>query len=333
MQVLGNPQVLTNFIRKQRALDRGSDIPSVRPALIILGGGVAGANGASIVKALAEVAPDAANVLGCVSVGAAIGDALLAGMAHISPHVFESLPWNKFIKGRPWNKKMEIDQVVKTLRMLDQEKVRAHRSNFIVYATEYSTGNSLAIDAKQSHDIVDAVQASMMFPGLCSGTVRLDGKEVVDGACGMPFPIRHIVKKYRPTDILIIFNRPLPEHMGWVEWHLFPWLARGYLFLHRVPRPVRDSTAAMDKVMAYEMQMLTRRKAATWKEFFLGLFWRSKCPPLRERKIIRWWIVAPEPHEAISRTCMDRTVVRNAGKRAYAFIKPLLKEAEASIKE
>ncbi len=330
MQVVGNKQVLTNFIRKQRALQKGSELP-IRGALLVLGGGVAGANGAGNLKALAEVAPDAADVVAGVSVGSALVYALLAGAARITPQVFNSLPWNKFIKGRPWNRKMEIDQVIKTMRALRADnRVRDHRSDLVVYATEYSTGNSLAIEAKKALDVVEAVQASMMFPGLCSGVVRLDGREVVDGACGMPFPVRHIVKKYRPTDLLIIFNQPLPEHMGWLEWHAFPWLARAYLFLHGVPRPVRNSTATMDRVMAYEMNMLTRRKAATWQDFVRGFFFKSKREPPRERKMIRWCIVAPEPHEAISPLCTDRNLVRGASERAYQFMKQLLAQCAPS---
>lgn len=334
MQVLGNKKVFENYIRQQRALEKGEKAP-FRIAQVFLGGGMAGARGAGMAQAIAEFAADAPDVCAGVSVGSIIQFAFMSGRARLARAIFGSLTWNGFIKGRPWNPKMEIEQLMRTVREIGAREMLKHRADFIAYTTEFNTGNGLAIKVKQTDDPIKAVQASIMIPGLCSGVVDLDGKEVVDGACGTPFPVRDIVKKYRPTDILIVFNRPLPERSGWIEWHLFPWLARLYLKLHGVPQSLRERTALMDRVMADEIQMLTRRKAASRSEFFWGLFLKSERPPPRERKQIRWCIVAPDPDkvlEAIPQTCMDRDLVLGAFDEGYWQMKLLFQEAENNMK-
>ncbi len=332
MQVLGNKQVLVNYILQQRALDRGEK-PPFKIVELMLGGGMACVHGAGVAEAIAEHAPDAPDARAAVSGGAAVQFGVMSGRPKLARSIFASLTLNNFIVRKNWGIKMHIDQVTTVLRAISDTALRNNRSDFIVYATEFSTGKYLAIDVKQAADPVEAVQASMMIPDLCSGTVHIDGRQVCDGAFGMPLPIRHIAKKYRPTDILIIFNRPLPEHMGWIELHLFPWFGRLYMWLRGMPRSLRDRAAAMDSVMAYELQMLTRRKATTWKEFFIGLFKKSTRPAPRERKKIRWCIIAPEVHEDISYLSTNRQVVREAGERGYVFAKQLMQEALVSIVE
>ena len=330
MQILGNKQVLANLIRQQRAIDEGKKAP-LKIAKIMLGGGMACVRGAGVDEAIAEYAPDAADVCAAISGGAAVEFGFLSGKPKLARAIFGSLTWNDFIVRKNWSIKMKIDQVTKVLSAIGDAEVRAHRSDFLVFVTEFSTGKYRAINAKQTSDMVEVVRASMMIPGLCSGVVQLDGQQMCDGAFGMPLPIRYIAKKYRPTDILIVFNSPLPETLGWIKWHLFPLLDNLYLKFYGVPRSTRDRAAATNRVMAYELQMLTRRKASTWREFFAGIFKKTKRSLPRERSKIRWCIIAPEAHEAISHLCTDRKVVREAGKQGYEFMKKLMQEAEANL--
>jgi len=323
MQCLGNPEVLTNIIRKQRALTMGSDLPKIRPASIALAGGLAGVEGAGYFKALYQFAPDAFDVCAGISAGAPNTYAFLVGMPNLALNVYEHLVTTDFLEVDVWHMRMrmKIDYVTKILRegfdgfVPDQQKIYNHRSKFVVFGTEYSTGNGFEIDTKKVHpDIVEGVCASMMAPGVCSGVmasglrsgvVRIGDKDVVDGACGIPFPVRNIIKKYRPTDILILFNRPLPEHLGLLEWVFFPMISRFFLWLQGVPRPVRDRTASIDRVMIEEIRALRNRK---WKK-------------------VRWCIVAPEPHEHIIHPwSTDAAAIRQTGIRSYAGMYKLLQE-------
>ncbi|MEK7627922.1 MAG: patatin-like phospholipase family protein [Patescibacteria group bacterium] len=315
MQYVGNTEVLANFLRKQLAIERGEK-SRIRPAIVVLGGGMSGVVSAGMLKALHEVAPQAPHVCAGVSAGSGNLYGFLAGVPDLTLKVYEHLATSGFVTGPWWRMRMEIDLVCRILRtgfediIPDQNDIIMHRSEFVVFATEYSTGLGLAIDAKKAEpDIVEAVRASMMAPGICSGTVHIGGKEYVDGACGMPFPVRTIARTYRPTDVLILFNQPLPEKMGWVEWLLFPIFARVILLLHGVSRPVRDRTAAMDKVMAYEIRMLKRERGSAWWP------WRAQPKP---RQHIRWIMIAPDASETVSQRSADKVAIKRAGELAYA---------------
>lgn len=338
MRSLGKPnEVLANFLRKEKALREGSDLPRIKPAIICLAGGTAGVVGLGALHALSEHAPNAPNVCAGVSAGAANVFGFLGGKTGLGLRVYEHLASANFISGSLFNPRVKIDYPVSILRdgfkglTVDQGVIYKHRSDFVVFTTEYSTAQGIKLDAKTARpDIVEAVRASMMVPGVCSGTVHIGDKDYVDGACGIPFPVREVVKAYRPTDLLILFNRPMPEEMSWLEWHLFPFYAQLLLYRHGVPKPVRDGTAMMDRVMAHEIKLLMRDRRTGWGNFFCKLF--GMAPPLPHRKTLRWCIIAPEPHEEVSQRCLDRQIVRAGGENAYAFMKKLLIHAEKHIK-
>ena len=338
MRALGRPHdVLANFLRKEKALREGSDLPRIRPAIISLAGGTAGVVGLGVLHALSEHAPNAPTVCAGVSAGAANIFGFLGGKTKLGLQAYEHLASANFIEGSWFDPRLKIDYPVKILRegfkgvAIDQSVIYRHHSDFIVFTTEYSTAKGIKLDAKTARpDIVEAVRASMMVPGVCSGTVHIGDKEYVDGACGIPFPVREVVKAYRPTDILILFNRPMPEEMSWLEWHLFPYYAKLLLYRHGVPKPVRDSTAMMDRVMAHEVKLLKRDRRTGWGNLFRKLFHMET--PLPHRKTLRWCIIAPEPHEEVSQRCLDRKIVRAGGERAYAFMKQLLVEVEKQYK-
>lgn len=334
METLGKPkEVLANFLRKEKALREGREHDHLRTVMYIGGGGTAAIEGLAKLHALSEHAPNAPDVVCGTSAGAAIGYAFLARMTKLGFRVCEHLTSANFIDGSRFTPRVKIDYVVKLLRQgfqtqpANQQAAYDHRAKFIVYATEYGTGKSIALDARDTQpDMVEAIRASMMIAGVCKGEVHIGGKRLADGMHGMPFPIRDIMKKYRPTDLLIILNRPLPERMGWIEWYLFPMYSRILLWWHKVPRPLRDNTAIIDRVMAREIRLLRRDRSTGWGNFWRNLFRKEQPVPLR--KTLRWAIIAPASSEAVPTQCRDRKQVTNRGKDSYAEMKQLLLEIE-----
>jgi predicted acylesterase/phospholipase RssA len=347
VDTIGNPSVITNFIRKERDFRKGKSSPYVC-VIFVPAGGMACAESAARLKCIAEETPYAPDVCAGISGGAANLYGFLLGKMDLALKIYEHLASMDFISVKVSIRRfrilirlrMRINYLVNILRNgfdgeeINQQVAHDHPSRFIVYATEYNKGKSVAIDAKETEpDMVEAVRASSMIAGICSGEVHIGGERLADGGHSMPFPIRDIVKTHRPTDILVLLNRPLPEKMGWLEWLFFPVTSRLLLWWHDVSPKIRDYTAAMDRTMALEMRLLQRNRRGSWKLFWKKLkrgIWSWKdlffMTYSQDRPKVNWFVVAPKRGEAIPQMTRDIELIRRATDRSYNEMKELFEK-------
>ena len=99
-----------------------------------------------------------------------------------------------------------------------------HRAKFFVMGTKLPNGKSTLINAKEAPDMITAMKASMALPGLYGKVITVDRCHYIDGDFSDPFPVKEIVRRFRPTDLLVIDNRtqevsqanhrPLAEKIG-----------------------------------------------------------------------------------------------------------------------
>lgn len=184
----------------------------IRPLLLILGGGMRGASGIGMVYALHLLGlQDVFDVVVGISAGAGISACFLSGAetSRRGAAIYHEDLARGFIN--VWRKPItDIDLVERILRegikSADMEAIHRSRSDLFVCVTDTHDVAPILIDAKRaSPDIIAAVKASMAIPGFYNQTVEVNGRPYVDGSVN-PFPIRAIIEKFNPTDVLVIAN-------------------------------------------------------------------------------------------------------------------------------
>lgn len=103
---------------------------------------------------------------------------------------------------------VDIDYMENCIRgTLNANTIINQRGEFWVGVTNPDDGVGYFLDAKKAvPDIIYALKASMAVPGLYDRKVRVNNKDWVDGTIGFPCPIKEVIKKFNPTDILLITN-------------------------------------------------------------------------------------------------------------------------------
>lgn len=232
----GSP-LIQNLFQKRDLLSSGDDKHrDIRPVLIILDGGMRGIHGAGsgIALRLAGLCEVFDAIVG-ISTGAAIGAFYLGDLnqgINGASIYWEDLPSFVRFMGNPI---VDIDSLEVLFRWgekkIDIRRVMDSRSQFLVGVTSYRDGTGALIDAKTAEpDMISAVMASMAMPGLYHRPVAVNGKLWVDG-CLHPLPVRDVVSRFNPTDILILANRSLRQGRRRFptlkERVCRPWLLRG----------------------------------------------------------------------------------------------------------
>lgn len=188
--------------------------------LLILGGCMQGVNGAGSVSALHRLGlQDVFDAVVGVSTGAGIAAYFLSGYRQtlLGTSIYYNECISKdFIDFRRVRKIADIDYIERTLRKgrraLDVERMRAARSNFYVAVTDGRTGKGKLLDVKTAKpDSIMALKASMAMFFLYRDPVYVNGRQYLDGAFGHPFPIKEIVERFSPTDVLVLPNGSLHE--------------------------------------------------------------------------------------------------------------------------
>lgn len=215
----GTMGVLSRALYKRDLLamndPRASDI---RLLLLILGGTMRGAYGGGQVCALeawglSEVFD---NVVG-ISTGAPTAAFFLALQAVLGTSIYhEECTTPRFMSLR-WPP-VNADYLAQLFRgevgakRLDQEAIYASRSNFFIAATCAMTGKGILLDAKAAKpDIVQAIRASIAIPRFSGGPVAVGEEVCLDGAGAFAFPLREMMERFQPTDVLVLANAPLPS--------------------------------------------------------------------------------------------------------------------------
>ena len=217
----GNPEVLVRlFLKKQLFAKGDSRHEEIRPALLILSGVMCGIYSGGQVSALERFnLNDVFDLVAGISTGAPTAAYFLAKQAVIGTTIYsEECTTPDFLSlshlrqgNRPI---MDTDYLMKVFRgmtsnkKINQEAIQQSRSRFYVGVTSTETGRGEFIDAKSvKPDIVEAVHASLVMPGISRGSIMLGGKQWTDGSVSLIFPVQKFLSEFEPTDILILTNR------------------------------------------------------------------------------------------------------------------------------
>lgn len=287
MHLEGDFGVLRRLFYKRKWLEgHYSHHRSIRPLLLILSGTMRGVYGGGQVIALKQWGlTNVFDVVVAVSTGAPTAAYFLAGQPEIGTTIyFNECTTQEFISFRRGFRGgfiADVDYLASVFRgersykKLNQSAVFDSRSELIITATCADTGAGLMLGAKYvKPDIVEAIRASIALPGLSHGDVRIDGIRCCDGAGALPFPVRKSLKEYRPTDVLVLANRPRAYSGGsWLERQFSSLLMRNY------PKRVQEIFAHRRNVFASELNYLRTQTqshfAILWSDDVVGSFTRT----------------------------------------------------------
>ncbi|MEL7543795.1 MAG: hypothetical protein AAGJ70_08465 [Pseudomonadota bacterium] len=273
MRVEGDTLALRRLFDNEEALMRGERTPH-RILLIGTGGGMCCTRAAGYLTAfkqhgITEAIDHAVTVSGS---GGAVG-AFLSGMPHRASRMFEQLAASGFVQSGSYGvPRLQLDFLADILRgvhsplAFSDDAIRSHRTSWHVVVTRMS-GESLMLDAKRfAPDVAQAVLASSALPEVAtpvSGGLMGDAEEQwVDGACGMPLPLRAGVTMFRPDTVIILESRPDQVDLSRIERLLWPTLT--HFCLRHAPGHLRRQLASMNRFVDSEMGRLRALKRIKW---------------------------------------------------------------------
>lgn len=276
MDYEGSTEVLRSLFRKQELLTNGDEAhTSIRPLYLILSGVNKGANGVGHCVALqhhglAHVFDWAAGV----STGAPTVAYLLAKQAPLGASVYyEECTTNNFIKfgGLKVNLNYIESILEKGKKRIDQDAIRASRTEFLVAVTCARTGDGHLLDGKTARPgMVRAIRASIAMPGVGGPPIEVNNTLYTDGAGALAFPIRTLVERCNPTHILVSANMTPEIDRGRLRDFIFDRATRSY------EQPVRDAFMSIpdrfEQELAYLRQNFNDRYGILWSDGLTGSF-------------------------------------------------------------
>ncbi len=222
----GDVGVLHSLLQKKALLathDRRA--ANIRPLLLILGGTMRGVYGGGQVCALqAHGLTESFDVVVGISTGAPTAAYFLARQSALGTSIYHEECTTKRFMSLHWppirtDYLAELFRGREGVKRLDQDAIRASRSRFYIAATCAESGEGVLFDAKTVRpDIVQAVQASIAIPGFSGAPVAVGQRRYLDGGGAFPFPLRHVIERFNPTDVLVLTNEPLPNRNVVARW-------------------------------------------------------------------------------------------------------------------
>jgi len=92
---------------------------------------------------------------------------------------------------------------------LDVAAVRKASPEFYVGVTDYQSGESLLLDAKDPNiDMITALEASAAVPVLDNDYIEINDTRYTDGAASDPFPTAKVLEQFKPTHVVVFANAP-----------------------------------------------------------------------------------------------------------------------------
>ena len=272
MRLHGTDIALRRLFENEAAFSHGHDLPH-RILVIGTGGGMCCTRAAGFMTALQDAGLSNAidHAVTVSGSGGAMG-AYLSGMPHRASQMFEQLGASGFVEptsfGAP---RLHLKYLADILRghfsplCFNDDLIRAHRTSWHVVVTRLS-GESLLMNAKDfAPDAAQAVLASSALPQVTEpvpGYVSGDKELLVDGACGMPLPIKAGVSMFRPDTVLILESRPDYDELSRFERFLWPTLT--HFCLRHTPIHLRRQVASMGQLIKSEVDRLERLKRIKW---------------------------------------------------------------------
>ncbi len=217
--------------------------------LVLQGGGMRGSYSIGVLVALSELGLHTAfdHVYG-VSSGAVNGAYFVAGQAQLAARGYvEDLASKRFISfarpGRFLDIDFMIDTVVKVRKPLDAARLRESPTTMHIGLTDYGTGGWVAVTSRdEGVDFAEALRATAALPLLYGKTVRLNGKEFLDGSTADPVPLSRALQQGCDR-ILLVLTSPLRDQPKQTP-RLLNLVVHGLLC--RYPRTIRKGVLNMD---------------------------------------------------------------------------------------
>jgi len=257
MRWKGDRDALWQVCERARLIKEGSPHDHLRPALLVLGGGMKTIFASKILwtwrkKGLLEgfehVVGVSAGTLACAS--AYIGQTELGPRAY-----WRTFAGNGFINPLRIMRIMNLSLVMRPFlgkRGVENIEKLRHSSptGFHVLLTEFDTASPVMVNLKDQESsalVANAIEASITLPvfsGLnWKGSVRrvhvggsLDGKAYLDGGIAEPLPSKLVCETLNPTALVVISNWPIYEPETFAERYLFSLV---YSFL--LPEPICEA--------------------------------------------------------------------------------------------
>lgn len=200
-------------LKKALLKDNNKEHETIKPLLLFLSGGMRGVVGAGVTFAfnILEL-HDVFDVVVGVSTGAGNAAYFLAGFdqSYIGGQVYFDNLAKHFINytENPIANVDYVEWVIKSSdKKIDYKSIINNRADFVVAVTNYDNGQGELIDVKKSlPHMASAIKASIAMLGLYDLPVIVNNKQYIDGCIALPFPIKELVQKFQPTDILVVAN-------------------------------------------------------------------------------------------------------------------------------
>ena len=219
---------------------------TIKPLLLILGGGNLGVYGAAACYALQMLG--LGNIFDTVigiSTGAWVGGYYLAGLEQIkigTSIYYEDFASPEYITARNFpfvmNRSIIESATSRGQKKLDIRAVQNATSNFFVGVTDLN-GKGHFLDAKKAApSLWSALYASSATPLAYAAPCEVNSNLYIDGGIALTFPIKDVVEQFAPTDVLVLPNCPREQK------HAATFCERAYikLFLSHLPYAVRART-------------------------------------------------------------------------------------------
>ncbi len=230
-------EVVLENIKKKRD-DPNGEGKEIRPLLLVLGGGMAGSYGMGQLSALSHAGYMEGTFKQAVGISAGACDLTyaLAGKDQSligASCYYEECTEDRFLVIDPVKlikDPKRIKQVMDVSYMseimegvvkdgskkLDLEAVQKNSTEFYIQATDVTDSKNPQaefLNAKEK-GVIECVHASMALPWFYRKSIEIDGKQYQDGAILESFPIEEIIKKFNPTDILVLPQVPFDNMVG-----------------------------------------------------------------------------------------------------------------------
>lgn len=296
----GNSEVLARLHEKKRLLAEGNPRhEEIRPALLVCSGVMRGTYGVGQLLALHHAK---LNHVFDVAVGVSTGAPAIAYLLaeQERPSIYwkeaaskEFISLSRFLLGK--GPVMDTDYICRVFEEINQNAVRSSRTRFYIGATCARTGESLFLDTRDPRfDLVELIRASIAFPGVAKGEVRLGDAACLDGSGTMTFPAEQVLRKFDPTDLLVLANHPDGTRKG---------VALEALLVMKYPQQVQRAYAQRHKQAELELAYLRMQIKCRW-----GVIWTD---------------------DEVGRFERDQNKLEAAAMRSYQHLKTLLAEVSA----
>ncbi|MBI3335795.1 MAG: patatin-like phospholipase family protein [Candidatus Portnoybacteria bacterium] len=256
-------QLVQNLFRKKELLERGDEAHErIRTLLLTLGGANMGAYGAGACSALHLLElGEVFDVVAGMSTGGWICGYYLGGMEQMlrgTSIYYEEFASKAYINYWRFKKVLNPD-IIRSVtqegrKKLDVAAVKKSRSQFFVGVTDL-TGSGAFIDAKSARpNLLTALEASSATPLGYRFPIRVNEEFYFDGSIGFPCPVKEVVARFGPTDILVLPN----SYRGFNTRSSLKELLFIHIMLRNLPQAIRVALTSRHKRFYEGMRAISK---------------------------------------------------------------------------